>query len=390
MRHLLAIMVFFALVTPVMAAVPKAVLPKVPTAAPANPADTIGKQAILIDADTKTVLMEKNSQEKMPTSSMSKTMTAYMIFEALKSGRITLDTPYTVSQKAWSTQGSKMFVPLGQQVKVNDLIQGVIVQSGNDACIVLAEGLSGSEEAFTEAMNKKAEQLGMKNTHFMNSNGLPDPNHYSTAYDLAILTYHLIHDFPEYYHYFSQIDFTYNGIKQGNRNPLLYRNIGADGLKTGHTDVGGFGMIGTAIQNGRRLIMVVNGLNSMQERADESARLLSWGFTNFQYMNLFKAGEEVEKAKVWMGVKENVSLVVKDDLKTLYKIGDKDKLKLTAVIKEPVQAPVVKGTQIGVLKIQMGSFPEREVPLYAGEDVAKLGLFQRMVERAKMMVSGGE
>lgn len=372
MRQLFAVLVLFSLATPTFAM------------------DTIAKQAILIDADTKTVLMEKNSQEQMPTSSMSKVLTAYMVFEGLKEGRITLDSTYTVSEKAWRIQGSKMFVPLNEQVKVGDLLQGVIVQSGNDACIVLAEGLAGSEEAFAENMNKKALSFGMKNSRFMNASGWPDPNHYSTAYDLALLAYHLIHDFPEHFHYYSQKDYTYNGIKQGNRNPLLYRNIGADGLKTGHTEEGGYGLIGTAIQNGRRLILVVNGLASMQERADESARLMSWGFTNFQYLNLYKAGEEVEKAKVWMGVKQSVALVVKDDVKALYNINERDKLQVKAVIKEPVQAPVAKGTQIGVLKIKMGEFPEREVALYAGEDVAKLGLFQRMIERAKIMVGGGE
>ncbi len=352
--------------------------------------DTTAKQAILIDMDTKTVLLEKNSQERMPTSSMSKVLTAYVVFEGLKEGRLKLDQTFPVSEKAWRIQGSKMFVPLNGQIKIDDLIQGVIVQSGNDACIVLAEGVAGSEEAFSEMMNKKAQSFGMKNSHFMNASGWPDPNHYSTAYELGLLAYHLIKDFPEYYHYYSQKEFTYNGIKQGNRNPLLYRNIGADGLKTGHTEEGGYGLMGTAIQNGRRLIVVLNGMSSMQERADESARLLSWGFTNFQYMNLFKAGEEVDKAKVWMGVNQTVPLVVKEDVKALYKIEDKDKLKLTAVIKEPVQAPVQKGTQVGVLKIKAGEFPEREVPLFAGADVAKLGVFQRMIERAKLMVGGGE
>jgi len=372
MRQLLAVLLFLGLATPSFAM------------------DTIAKQAILIDADTKTVLLEKNSQQQMPTSSMSKVLTAYLVFEALKEKRITLDSTYPVSEKAWRIQGSKMFVPLNEQIKVGDLLQGVIVQSGNDACIVLAEGVAGSEEAFAENMNKKAQSFGMKNSHFMNASGWPDPNHFSTAYDLAILAYHLISDFPEHYHYYSQKEYTYNGIKQGNRNPLLYRNIGADGLKTGHTEEGGYGLIGTAIQNGRRLILVVNGLASMQERADESARLLSWGFTNFQYLNLYKAGEEVDKAKVWMGVSQTVPLVVKDDVKALYNINEKDKLQVSAVIKEPVQAPVAKGTQIGVLKIKMGEFPEREVALYAGEDVAKLGLFQRMIERAKIMVGGGE
>lgn len=352
--------------------------------------DTAAKEAILIDADTRTVLMEKNSQERMPTSSMSKVLTAYMVFEAVKEGRVKMDQLMTVSERAWRMQGSKMFVPLGTQVKVEDLIQGVIVQSGNDATVVLAEGLAGSEEAFADSMNKKAAQLGMKNSHFMNASGWPDPNHYSTAYDLAIMAYSLIRDFPDQYHFYSQKDYTYNGIKQGNRNPLLYRNIGADGVKTGHTDGAGYGLIGSAVQGGRRLIMVVNGLNSMQERADEAAALLSWGFSNFKHLDLYKAGDVVETAKVWMGVKSTVPVVVKDDVRGIYKIDEKEKLKITAVINEPVQAPVAKGTEVGSLKIKMGDFPERVVPLYAAEDVAQIGWMQRMVEHAKLMVGGGD
>jgi len=358
-------------------------------ATPVMAMDTIAKQAILIDMDTKTALFEKNSQERMPTSSMSKLLTAYMVFDALESKRITPDTQYTVSEKAWRIQGSKMFVPLGGQVKVSDLLQGVIVQSGNDACIVLAEGLAGSEEAFVESMNKKAQQFGMKNSHFMNASGWPDPNHYSTAYDLALLAYHSINDYPKYHQLYAEKDFTYNGIKQGNRNPLLYRNIGADGLKTGHTDVGGYGLVGTAVQNGRRLILVVNGLSSMQERADESARLLSWGFTNFQYLNLFKANEKVESAKVWLGMQPSVDVMAHEDVKALYKIDEKDKLKLSAVINEPVAAPITKGQEVGYLKIKMGDFPERQVKLYAAEDVARMGVFQRMIERAKYIFTGG-
>ena len=358
-------------------------------ALPAFAMDTIAKQAILIDTDTKIVLFEKNSQERMPTSSMSKLLTAYMVFEALENKRITQDTEYTVSEKAWRIQGSKMFVPLGTAVKVRDLLQGVIVQSGNDACIVLAEGLAGSEEAFVESMNKKAAAFGMKNSHFMNASGWPDPNHYSTAYDLALLAYHSIHDYPAYHQLYAEKEFTYNGIKQGNRNPLLYRNIGADGLKTGHTEDGGYGLIGTAVQNGRRLVVVLNGMASMQERADESARVLSWGFTNFQYMNLFKAGEKVESAKVWLGLKPSVDLVVNEDVKALYKIDEKDKLKVTALINEPVAAPIQKGQEMGYLKIKMGDFPERQVKIFAAEDVGKMGVFQRMIERARLMFGGG-
>lgn len=350
--------------------------------------DTPAKQAILIDADTRTVLFEKNSRERMPTSSMSKVITMYVVFEALKDGRLKMDQTFPVSEKAWRMQGSKMFVPLNAQVKVEDLVRGVIIQSGNDATVVLAEGVSGSEEAFADSLNKKAQQIGMKDSHFMNASGWPDPNHYSTAYDLALLGYGIIHTFPEYYHYFSEKDFTYNNIKQGNRDPLLYRNIGADGIKTGHTEEGGYGMIGSAQQNGRRLIMVINGLDSMQARADEGARIMSWGFSNFKHVNLFKADEPIETAKVWMGTQQTVPVVVKEPVKAIYQIDEKDKLQVTAVINEPVQAPVIKGTQIGMLKIKMGAFPERQVPLYAGADVPKLGLFPRMIERARLMVTG--
>ena len=351
--------------------------------------ETKAQQAILIDADTRTVLFEKNSQERMPTSSMSKVLTGYLVFEAIKDGRLKMDQTLPVSEKAWRMQGSKMFVPLGAQVKVEDLLQGVIVQSGNDATVVLAEGVSGSEEAFADALNKKAEQLGMRNSHFTNASGWPDPNHYSTAYDLAIMTYSLIRDYPEFYHFYSQKEFTYNGIKQGNRNPLLYRKIGADGVKTGHTEGAGYGLVGSAVQDGRRLIMVVNGLQSMQERADEGAALLSWGFTNFKHIDLYKAGEIVENAQVWMGMKPTVPVYVKDAVKGIYKIDEKDKLKVSAVINEPVPAPVAKGTEVGMLKIKMGDFPERSVPLYAAEDVPEMGWMQRIIERAKLIVGGG-
>ena len=350
--------------------------------------ETVGREAILIDVDTRAVLFEKNSQARMPTSSMSKVMTMYMVFNAIKEGRLKLDGMLTVSEKAWRMQGSKMFVPINQQVKVEDLIRGVIVQSGNDATIVLAEGVAGSEEAFAQSMNVEAQKLGMKNSNFMNASGWPDPNHYSTAYDLALLAYHMIKDHADLYHYYSEKEFTYNGIKQGNRNPLLYKNIGADGVKTGHAEEAGYGLIGSAVQNGRRLILVINGLKDMQERADESARLMSWGFSNFQYLQLYKAGETVENASVWLGNAPSVPVTVKDDLKVLYKIDEKDTLSVTATLNEPVAAPVSKGTEIGTLKIKMGNFPERVVPLYAAADVGEMPLLERMMVRAKTIFSG--
>ncbi len=350
--------------------------------------ETPAREAILIDVDTRTVLFEKNSQQRMPTASMSKVMTTYLVFDALKEGRIKLDDTMTVSEKAWRIQGSKMFVPINEQIKVEDLLRGVIVQSGNDATVVLAEGIAGTEEAFADMMNVTAKKIGMNNSHFMNASGWPDPNHYSTAYDLALLAYHMITEHSDYYHYYSEKEFTFNKIKQGNRNPLLYRNIGADGIKTGHTEEAGYGLMASAVQGGRRLILVVNGLESMQQRADESARLLSWGFQNFKYVDLFKAGEAVTDAAVWMGKAKTVPVVVNDNLRAIYRLGEKDKLQLTAQVKEPLEAPVKKGTEIGVLKIKMGEFPERSVPLYAGEDVPEMDLFERMIQRAKIMVLG--
>ncbi|HYH18896.1 MAG TPA: D-alanyl-D-alanine carboxypeptidase family protein, partial [Azospirillum sp.] len=267
-----AVRIRFAAVLAVALAAVGGVLP-----ARAATIETIAKQAILLDMTSSTVLFEKNADQRMPPSSMSKVMTMYMVFEALKSGRLSLEHTLPVSERAWRMQGSKMFVELHNMIKIDDLIKGVIVQSGNDACIVLAEGLAGSEPAFAEQMNKKAKEIGLTATNLTNATGWPDPNHYVTARDLAILAERLIKDFPEYYHYYSIRDFQYHGIKQGNRNPLLYRGIGADGLKTGHTDAAGYGLTGSAEREGRRLILVVNGLPSMQARADESARLIEWG-----------------------------------------------------------------------------------------------------------------
>ncbi len=223
--------------------------------------DTAAKQAIVLDYETGTVLFEKNADERMPTSSMSKVMTAYMVFDAVKKGQISMENQFPVTEKAWNTQGSKMFVELGNSIKVEDLLRDVIIQSGNDATIVLAEGISGSEEVFAKNMTAKAHELGMKNSNFTNASGWPDDNHYSTARDLATMGVALIHDFPEYYKIYSEKDFTYHSIKQGNRNPLLYLNNGGDGIKTGHTEAAGYGLIGSGVSalNGRRVVFVVNG-----------------------------------------------------------------------------------------------------------------------------------
>ena len=344
---------------------------------------TSAKQAILMDYDTGMVLFAKNADEKMPTSSMSKTMTMYVVFKALKEGRIQLDTELQVSEKAWKKGGSKMFVEVNDRVKVEDLIQGVIVQSGNDATIVLAEGLSGSEDGFADALNTTAAELGMTNSHFMNASGWPDPDHYSTAHDLAMLAHHLISDFPEYYHYFAEQEFTYNNIKQPNRNPLLYRNIGADGLKTGHTEAGGYGLMASGTRNDRRVILVVNGLAHAKARAQEGARLLEWGLSGFENVSLFNSGDIVGEATVAMGKKGAVPLRVQEEVAITIPKTVKNDLKVEIAYDGPVVAPIRKGTQIRVLKVSVPRVSDFEVPLYAAEDVETLGFFAMTIEKIK-------
>lgn len=350
--------------------------------------ETVAKQAFIVDYETGQVLFAKNADEKMPTSSMSKTMTIYLVDEAIKNGKLSLDQELPVSEKAWSMQGSKMFVALNSMVKVEDLIRGVVIQSGNDATIVLAEGLAGSEAEFAVAMNRKAQELGMKNSHFTNASGWPDPEHYSTAQDLAILAAALVRDFPETYKYYKEIDFTYNGIKQGNRNPLLYKNIGADGIKTGHAEEAGYGLIGSGVRNGRRVIMVLNGMASMEERASESVRLLEWALANFENVDLVSAGEKVATAPVAMGMERSVGLVTDKDLKvTLPRMAGKD-IKREAVFMGPLAAPVQKGQQVGVVRISAPNIKPLEVPLVAEKDVAALGFFPALADKARRMVFG--
>jgi len=349
---------------------------------------TKAEEAIIIDHETGTVLLEKNADQRMPTSSMSKTMTIYLVFQALKEGRLKLDDKMAVSEKAWRKGGSKMFVKVGDRVKVEELIRGVVIQSGNDATIVLAEGISGNEDVFAESLTQQAQAMGMSNSHFKNASGWPDPDHYSTARDLAILARHLLTDFPEYYHYFGEKSFKYNDIDQPNRNPLLFRNIGADGMKTGHTESAGYGLMGSAVRNGRRLVVVVNGLKSEAERADESARLLEWAFRSFENRILIKAGEAVEAAPVWLGAKATVPLVTEKDVYVTIPVlqSERDKLKVTVSYDAPLAAPIAKGAVMGTLKVEVSGLETHEFKLVAGEDVAELGLFARTVAKAKQFV----
>lgn len=361
---------------------------------PAAAIETLAREAILVDATTGAVLLEKNPDTPMPPASMSKIMTAYLLFTKLRDGKIKLDDTLPVSEHAWRTggcvsDGSTMCLKLGERAKVEDLIRGIIVQSGNDACIVVAEGVSGSEEAYVAEMNKLAKEIGLKDSVFKNTTGLPAEGHVMTVRDLTILAKRLITDFPQYYPYYSEKSFTYNGITQGNRNPLLYKNIGADGLKTGHTREAGYGLTASAKQGDRRLILVVTGLPSMQARAEESERLIDYGFRTFENVTLVKAGETVETAQVWLGAAETVPLQSPTDIViTAPRQGLAD-MKMSAVYDGPVPAPIAKGAKIGSLTVTAPGIAPASYPLVAGADVAELGFFGRamaalgsLVERA--------
>lgn len=336
-------------------------------------------QAFLKDLNTGTILFEKNADEKMVPSSMSKIMTAHLVFERLKSGEIKLEDVLPVSEKAWKMGGSKMFVHVGSKVAIDDLLKGAIVQSGNDACIVLAEGLGGTEESFAEEMTKKAHEMGATNSTFLNATGWPDEGHLTTARDLAIIAEKTIRDFPDLYgKYYSMIDYTYNNIKQGNRNTLLYKDIGADGMKTGHTDAGGYGIVASAKQGDRRLILVVNGLASSKERDQEATALLNWGFNTFKNYKVFRKGDVVDTADVWSGNEKSVPLIVNQDVIFTLPRSQKNNIQVKAIYNAPISAPIKAGTQLGILEVTVPEKGIYKFPLQAGKDVEMAGFFQRI------------
>src|SRR4051812_34328719 len=344
-----------------------------PPAAPLGPPGTAAKWALIMDFNTGAALLDKEGDTPMPPSSMTKLMTMYIVYSLLKSGRLTLNQELPVSEKAWRTQGSKMFVPIGGQVRVEDLIRGVIVQSGNDACIVFAEAIAGSEEQFVDMMNAKAKELGLTNTTFRNSTGWPDPAQRMSCRDIATIARRLIQDFPEYYKYDSEKSFKYNNIEQENRNPLVQKGL-ADGLKTGHTDEGGYGVVASAQRNGRRVIVVVNGLTSMHQRREESERLLEWAFREFENVTLFTAGDTIENAKVWLGTRPTVPLVGGRDLVITMPRQWRQSAKIALVYDTPIPAPINRGDVLGKLTVSGRGVPTMEVPLLAGADVGRLGL----------------
>ena len=360
--------------------------------APGSSMSTIATRAILIDVGTGSVLLSKDPDGRMPTSSMSKTVSLYLVFDALKKGQWKLTDELPVSEKAWKMGGSKMFIKVGDKVKVEDLIRGVATISGNDAVVCLAEGLAGSEDDFTERLNALAKQLGMTNSHFMNASGWPVEGHYSTPRDLSIIGRHLISDFPEYYHFFSESSFSYvadgRTIKQPATDPLVGKVQGVDGIKTGHTDIAGYGIISSAKRDGRRLILVVNGLPTEQARATEAARLLEWGFRNFENEKIISKGDEVDQAKVWLGKEDTVPLVTDSDVTVVLPIAKRADMKMSVNYNGPVEAPIRKGTVIAKLHIVIPDQAPQDIDLVAGKDVDRAGLFGRVAARLHYLLYG--
>ena len=339
--------------------------------------DTKAREAIIIDDETQAVLLAKQAQKQMPPSSMSKLMTLYVLFEKLKSGAITLDSTFPVSEKAWKKGGSKMFVKVGTEVRVEDLIRGIVVQSGNDACIVVAEALGGSEEGFAAIMNQKAKALGLKGSHFANSTGWPHEQHYMTPADLALLSRRLVRDFPDYYPYFAESEFTYSGITQPNRNRLLGRGGGVDGLKTGHTEIAGYGITVSALdsESGRRVHVVVNGLENDADRIAEAGRLADHGLRDFVQRQT-RSNQLLDSLPVHYGDKGAVAIGLAEAI-TVTVPRSTAGLQLELVAEQPLIAPVQQGQLVGALLIKNGDTLMQRLPLVALEPAAPAGIWRR-------------
>ena len=357
--------------------------------------ETQARNAILMDYDTGQYLYVKDHEKMVPPASMSKLMTVNMIFEKLKDGSLSLDDTFTVSERAWklggaASGGSTMFLKIGEKVRVEDILKGILIQSGNDACIVAAENLAGSEDDFAEMMNKRARELGLNNSSFANSTGLPHPDQKMSVEDLAKLARHIIKEFPEFYHIFSEKYYTHNNITQGNRNPLLYSMPNADGLKTGHTEEAGFCLTASAKKGERRLIEVMTGMNSNKERSEEAERLMEWGFREFNNYNLLNKGQEIAEIPVVFGYEKEVRLVVPETVKRTLKKSQAPKIKMTAVYDKPVKAPVAAGDKLGEVRIELDGQEMENVPLVADKNIEKLGFFGRIGQNLKYLLFGAE
>ena len=359
-------------------------------AVPAGAFETRADAAWVFDVGTRAVLMEKNSDLPIPPASMSKLMTVNMLFEALKDGRVTMDTTFGVSARARAMGGSTMFLNEQDRPTVRELIQGMIVNSGNDACVVVAEGLAGSEDAFAIQMTERAKALGMTQSNFANASGWPDPSHRMSMHDLGILALRLIEEFPEEYKVFAETEYDYQDRapdNRFNRNPLLKLGIGADGLKTGHTQEAGYGLVGSAVQGDRRVIVVISGLESEKDRSEEAESLVNWAFRQFAQKTVAKAGSRVAEADVWMGTAAKVGLVPVKDVRILVPALVQDTMTAEVVYSSPLAAPLLAGQEVAKLVVHVPDLPDIEIPLMAEAAVAKGGFFKRLSAAAQSLIS---
>ena len=340
---------------------------------------------LLQDFNSGQIIAEKNAHEQMEPASLTKLMTAHIVFHELRSGNLQLTSEVLISEKAWRMKGSKMFIEVNKRVSVEDLLKGMIIQSGNDASVALAEHIAGSEEAFASLMNHHAERLGMKNTHFVNSTGMPANDHYTTAFDLALLTRALIAEFPEYYRWYSIKEFTYNDIRQHNRNTLLWRDKYVDGVKTGHTDSAGYCLISSALRDDMRLISVVLGTKSKEARAKESQKLLNYGFRFFETRKLYSANSQLTTTRIWKGATEQLPLGLEEDLYITIPRGRYDNLNASMKIDSQIMAPVTQGSQHGVVDISLDGNAVVERPLVALQAVEEGSLLQRLSDEFSLL-----
>ncbi len=368
MKKLLALALLFV-VLPAFAASPAIY----PSPAP----DIAARNYILVDFFSGQTLQQRGGDERIEPASLTKLMTTYLTFAALRQGIITHNQALPVSERAWHAEGSRMFIQPNMPVAVDDLIRGMIVDSGNDACLALAEGIAGSEEAFVRRMNLEALRLGMKKTHFMNATGLPDPDHYTTAHDLSILARAIIRDFPEDYPFFSLKEFKYNNITQANRNRLLWQDPTVDGMKTGHTESAGYCLIASAKRASRRLISVVLGAESDNHRASESQKLLNYGFQNFDTHHLYRKGQIVATLPVWKGNSNTLKTGAAQDIYLSLPRGQYARLKAVLVSRQPLLAPIAVGQTVGAIRLTMDDKPYAEYPLVALEDISTANFFKR-------------
>ena len=357
-----------------------------PLPAQAQTQTTPAKAAIVVDMTSGAVLLEKNADTPLPPASMSKLMTLEVVFDALKSGRLSMSDEFRVSAHAAAMGGSKMFIRSGELVSIGDLLRGVIVQSGNDAAVALAEAISGTEEAFAQLLNQRAEEIGLENSHFTNATGWPDEEHRMSVHDLARLAEHIIREYPDLYEMFAETEFTWADITQQNRNPLLDSGLGADGLKTGHTEAAGYGLTASAKRGDRRVILVVSGLDSAQQRRQEAERLINWAFRAFETVRLYAAGEPVVEAEVWIGARKSVALAPARDLMVTVPYGMLDQAEITARFDAPVEAPIEQGAELGRLEATAPEIQPYSVPLVAAHSVEEGGIRARLEAAARLLM----